>query len=372
MIVSVLIPCYNEASFIEGCIKSVQSFELPVDVEIEILVLDGRSTDDTRTIVQELLKSDARIQLLDNPKRIQTCALNIGFREARGERILRLDAHAIYPVNYLKLCFETVTRTNADNVGGLFITQPRGDSYQAMLVQALTTHSFGVGNSGFRLGEPEGEADTVPYGFFKRDIINQIGWFDERLVRCQDYEFNRRLLESGGKIWRNPAIHVHYFNQPDLYSFYKKQIFLEAPYNPYMWYLAPYSFAYRHGITGIFALGVIGGLVASGSSIIFGATLAPPIASFLKIIGILFAIVMGLYFTLGVASAAQQALRYKYWQHLFTLPICFFLYHFIHGIGILWGVLMLALWQAPVQKNITEPWPGAGRKRAWPPLLTRP
>jgi glycosyltransferase involved in cell wall biosynthesis len=349
LLVSVIIPCYNESQFIEACIRSVLAFELPDDVGIEILVIDGRSTDDTREIVSRLAQHEGRIRLLDNPGRIQACALNIGFREARGQWVLRLDAHSTYPPDYLRLCLETAQRTGADNVGGLFITQQRGSGYEAALVQALTTHPFGVGDSGFRTGAAEGPADTVPYGFYRRDVVQRIGWFDERLVRAQDYEFNRRLIAAGGKIWRNPAIQVQYYNQPTLKAFYKKQVLLEAPYNAYMWYLAPYAFAPRHAITGVFALGVLGGVLLSP----FSHLIAWP-----------FAAVMALYAILAVASAVQQAVRSKRPLHVLALPPCFFLYHFLHGIGVLWGILRLLTGTAPVQK-IAEPWPGAGRKRAW-------
>ncbi len=351
VLVSVIIPCYNESRFIEGCIKSVLDFELPSNVTIEILIIDGGSIDDTRQIVSLLSEKESRIYLIDNPGRIQAYALNIGFREERGEWVLRLDAHSTYPQDYLRLCLETAERTGADNVGGLVITQQRGSRYEAALVKALTTHPFGVGNSGFRIGASEGPADTVPYGFYRRDVVERIGWFDERLVRAQDYEFNRRLSVAGGKIWRNPAIQVNYYNQSSLRAFYKKQVLLEAPYNAYMWYLAPYAFAPRHAITGIFAFGVLGGIFLSPLS---------------HLIAWSFAAVMALYAVLAVASAIQQAIRYKRPLHVLALPLCFFLYHFLHGLGVLWGLLRLLTGSAPVQK-IYEPWPGAGRFRAWLP-----
>ncbi len=80
----------------------------------------------------------------------------------------------------------------------------------------------------------EGPVDTVPYGFFRREFIDQVGWFDERLIRAQDFEFNKRLNAMGRVVWLDPAIRVGYFNQPSLWKFLKKQIFLEAPYNTYL------------------------------------------------------------------------------------------------------------------------------------------
>ena len=349
--VSILIPCLNEFHFIRPCLESVLSFETPPDAEIrEVIVIDGGSKDGTPEIVKEMAAADPRIRLLHNPGRIQSTALNIGLRAATGEYILRLDAHSAYPKDYLALVVETSRRTKCENVGGLFITQMRGEGYGAALVQAMTTHKFGVGDAGYRTGASEGPADTVPYGFFRRELFDRIGLFDERLVRAQDYEMNQRIRAAGGCVWRNPAIHVNYFAQPDLKSFIRKQIVYEAPYNAYLWYVAPYAFAVRHGITGVFAAGVIGGLVLS---------------PFFTPIRWIFLSVMAVYFAIAIFAGLQQAIRYREPRHVVVLPIAFFLYHFMHGVGLLAGLLKLATGTAPVQKA-DEPWPGAGRLRAWP------
>src|SRR5262245_39518959 len=118
-IISIVVPVLNEAEFIRRCIGDVLAFELPHGVGIEILVLDGGSTDGTRQILHELERQDPRIRLIDNPGRIQSTALNTGIRVAKGEFMLRLDAHSFYPSNYLALCLETARRTGADNVGGV-------------------------------------------------------------------------------------------------------------------------------------------------------------------------------------------------------------------------------------------------------------
>jgi len=304
---------------------------------MEILVLDGRSTDNTREIVQQMVERDPRIRLLDNPRLIQSTAMNIGIEQARGEFIMRLDAHSLYPLDYLRQCYATARRSNADNVGGLVITEPGGHSYSAALVQALTTHRFGVGDSGFRTGASEGQADTVPFGFFRRDIFQRVGGFDERLVRSQDYEFNRRIIRHNGVVWLNPAIQVRYYNQPSLIAFYRKQMFREGPYNAYLWYVAPYAFAPRHSVTAVFAAGVI-----------VGAGLAP-VSRWLTAV---YFGTLALYVLLAVASAVQQARRYRQLWHVFALPCCFFAFHFLHGLGVLSGLIRLATGTAPVQKSL--------------------
>lgn len=263
-------------------------------------------------------------------------AINTG----NGDYLMRLDAHSYYPDDYLLNCYNLSIESNAQNVGGIVLTLPGGNNYESRLVQAMTTHKFGVGNSAFRTDEKVGEVDTVPFGFFKKEIFNKIGLFDERLVRCQDYEFNRRIIANNGKIYMDSKIFSEYFNQKSLFQFYLKQLFIEAPYNPYMWYLANYSFAIRHAITAVFATGIIIGTVLS---LLF------------PIISIIYSFFLLFYLILAILSSIQQAIRFKLISFVIILPFCFFLYHFIHGLGIISGIINLIFKNAPVQKK-EDPW----------------
>jgi glycosyltransferase involved in cell wall biosynthesis len=335
--VSIIIPVHNEENFIFGCLQSVLNFEGLDTFESEILVVDGNSNDKTKEKVMAFAGQNPNppIRIIENPDIYQSFALNMGIKEAEYEYILRLDAHSIYPKDYLKLLMETALRTKAVNTGGVLITLPYNDKYPAQLVQALTTHKFGVGNSGFRTDMQEGEADTVPFGFFKKEIFAKIGFFDERLIRAQDYEFNQRIRRSGGIIWLNPQIKIEYFNQPNVFKFLKKQLVNEGPYNAYMWYLHPYTLAYRHAIPAFFTLGVLIGIVLS---------------FFFPIMKCVFLSVLLLYLTIAIFSSLQQAMKFKKVLHFFALPVCFFLFHFSYGLGILIGLFKLILRISPVQR----------------------
>lgn len=335
--VSIIIPVRNEESFIKGCLQSVIDFEGMDKIECEILVIDGNSNDKTRDEVQLFAKRNRhfQIRILDNPDLFQSFALNLGIREARFDYILRLDAHSIYPKDYLKLLIETALRTKAVNTGGILITLPYNEKYPSQLVQALTTHKFGVGNSGFRTEMQEGAADTVPFGFFKKEVFKEIGYFDERLIRAQDYEFNQRIRKFGGLIWLNPEIKIEYFNQPNVFKFLKKQLVNEGPYNAYMWYLHPYTLAYRHVIPAFFTSGVLIGIILS---------LFFPLMKYVFLSVILF------YFAIAIISSLQQAVKYKRALHFFILPFCFFMFHFSYGLGILIGLFKLILRISPVQR----------------------
>jgi glycosyltransferase involved in cell wall biosynthesis len=340
-------PVRNEAAFIGPSLSSVLAQDYPMS-QVEILVLDGMSDDGTRPTVEDFTRRLPFIRLLDNPRGIVPTAMNIAVQVARGQWLIRLDAHSVYPPDYLQLCIETAKRTGADNVGGVCITLPRDGSAGACIVQAMSTSRFGVGGARFRMGGHEGPADTVPFGCFRREVFAEVGLFDERLIRNQDYEFNCRLARAGKRIWLDPAIQVKYYNQGTIAGLLGQAVFT-GKWNPWMWYVAPYSFSLRHSVPVAFILAVVAACAMSFVSPVGRIFLA----------GLAFC-----YLVAAVVAAFQQARRYGWWM-LPLLPILFACYHAAYGLGTLWGALRLLVGATPVQK-IREPWPGAGRYRAWP------
>lgn len=328
--ISLIIPCRNEARFIDKFLKSVFSFD-PVPGGIEVIVVDGMSDDGTRDVLAQWILRRPNLKVLDNPDRIVPTAMNIGIKASKGDWIVRLDAHSEYPKDYLRLCLETSQRTGADNVGGVVITMPRSDSAQAKLVQALTTHRFGVGNAEFRLNASEGPADTVPYGCYRREIFDQIGLYDNRLARNQDYELNRRLLRAGKRIWLNPKIKVFYYNQGSLRGLLR-QAFFTAQWNAWMWYIAPYTLALRHVIPSLFVLALLSTILISYFFTWGAFLLSIPLV----------------YFGFASIASIQQSRFHRWWMAP-RLPFLFSIYHIVYGLGTLWGALKLIIRNTPVQ-----------------------
>ena len=209
--ITVICPIYNEESHIKDCILSILSQDYPKD-DLEVLFVDGLSDDRTRDIIESYSQQYPFIHLLDNTKRIAPTALNIGIRAAKGNIILRLDAHAKYPSDYFTVLVNKLQSTEADNVGGVCNTLPAKDTNVCKAIAYAMSSSFGMGNSHFRIGtDHEMWVDTVPFGCFRRDIFDKIGLFDEELVRNQDDEFNGRIIRHGGKILLLPKVVVDYF-----------------------------------------------------------------------------------------------------------------------------------------------------------------
>jgi glycosyltransferase involved in cell wall biosynthesis len=214
--VSIVIPCRSEEKFIGKCLDSILANDYPKD-RLEILVVDGMSEDGTRTTVQSYAGKYAFIRLLDNPKKITPAALNIGIAHAKGDIIMRMDAHNTYQPYYISKLVGWLEKTQADNVGGVCVTVPATQTFMAEAIALALSHPFGVGNAYFRIGVKEPRwVDTVPFGCYRREVFDRIGMFDEELARNQDDEFNLRLIRQGGRILLIPEIVSHYHARDSL------------------------------------------------------------------------------------------------------------------------------------------------------------
>ena len=219
---SVIVPIYQEEKYISKCIDSMLSQDYPKD-DLEIILVDGMSKDRTREIVATYTAKYPFIRMIDNPERIAPCAMNRGIKEAKGDVIMRLDAHVYYPKNYFSLLVEKLNELpGAENVGALCNTLPINDSITAQSIAAVLSSSFGMGNSHFRVGaDKEMEVDTVPFGCFHRSIFDKVGLYDEELVRNQDDELNARIIKAGGKIYLIPQLVCEYYARDTAKKVYK-------------------------------------------------------------------------------------------------------------------------------------------------------
>ncbi|MGH7607745.1 MAG: glycosyltransferase family 2 protein, partial [Gemmatimonadales bacterium] len=209
--VTVVLPCRNEGRYIAACLDSILAAAYPPE-RLEVLVVDGMSDDGTRERVARYAAAHPRIRLLDNPARIVPTALNVGIEAATGDVIARMDAHVVYPPEYLPRLVHALAESGADNVGGCIVTLPADGTAVAQAIAIALGHPFGVGNSHFRIGARGARfVDTVPFGCYRRDVFARIGLFDEDLVRNQDDEFNHRLVRRGGRVLLLPDVVSYYY-----------------------------------------------------------------------------------------------------------------------------------------------------------------
>ena len=150
---------------------------------LEVLVVDGLSDDDTRQIATATAAiSPVSVAILDNPARIVPTALNIALQQAQGEIIIRVDGHCEIAPDYVQKCLAALQHSQADCVGGPMVTI--GETAVARGIALAQSSPFGVGNVAFRTGQTTGQyVDTVAFGAYHRQVFDQIGNFDEELVR---------------------------------------------------------------------------------------------------------------------------------------------------------------------------------------------
>jgi glycosyltransferase involved in cell wall biosynthesis len=214
--VTVLVPCRNEERFIGACLDSILNNDYPKD-RLEILVIDGMSQDETRTIVSRYATRHPLIRLVDNTQLITPCAFNVGIAESHGDIILIMGAHAEYSATYISRLVDWLTQSGADNVGGVCMTVAANESPVARAIARGVSHPFGVGTSYFRIGTSTPRwVDTVFGGCYRRDVFARIGLFDEQLIRNQDDEFNHRLIARGGRILLVPDVVSYYYPRSSL------------------------------------------------------------------------------------------------------------------------------------------------------------
>lgn len=213
VLVSVLVPVRNEAAGIREAVAAMQAQRFPG--RLEFLFVDGRSEDATREILEELAHDDDRIRLLDNPGWEVTPALNIGLRAARGRYIARMDAHALYPPDYVAVGVRRLEDGDVDWVSGPQI--PQGTETWSRRLELALRSPLGIGGSPFRRALTEEiETDGAFTGMWRRETLERHGGWDEDWIVNEDGELAARMRDAGGRIVCLPQMASRYFPRRSL------------------------------------------------------------------------------------------------------------------------------------------------------------
>lgn len=319
MKVSIVIPCLNEEAYIGKSLNSLLNSELD-EIEMEVLVVDGMSSDRTVGIVNRLAASDARIRLLKNERRITPAALNLGITNSENaDVIIILGAHSEVEPDFIKKNIEVlITHPQAACAGGLISNVFENET--AEIVGLAMSSPFGVGDATFRTGGRPGFVETVAFGAYRRNVFDQIGLFDERLVRNQDDEFNFRLIKNGGKIFFDPSIKSLYYVRSS-YRKLARQYFQYGYWKVFVNRLHKTVTTWRQTIPFFFVLFLFLGVIMTPvNKVFFGFLLTGMLAWFLG------------------ALAASIERRCPSWNW-HKLILVFFILHFSYGLGYAKGIL---------------------------------
>ena len=337
--VSIIVPCYNEQKTIRLLLDAI-AYQTYPQQEMEVIIADGMSTDRTREEIAQFQKTNPglAIKIVDNPKRHIPSALNRALETTCGQFIVRLDAHAVPAKDYVARCVEALQAGRGDSVGGIWQivpgqshlgngTTPGGKGQRpqtAWLPRAIAVaaaHPLGVGDAHYRYATHPQYVDTVPFGAFRRELVERIGPFDEGLLTNEDYEFNARIRQSGGRIWLDPAIRSTYFARASL-SALARQYWRYGYWKSQMLRRYPETIRWRQALPPVFVL-----------SLMIFALLAIPFvwARWLLIVELSF------YIFVLLAASLQTALKKRDLALIPGIPLAIATMHLCWGSALLWS-----------------------------------
>ena len=327
---SIIIPCRNEERHIGRCLESLLASDYDSRL-LEIVVVDGMSTDRTREIVQDFSRVHPEVRLLDNPTGLKPTALNIGIANTTADIVMRIDAHAEYARDYIPILVRGLELYRADNIGGIRTTDPGRTTWSRAIAQAVS-HPFAAGNALYRTGvagQRPRKVDTVFCGCYRREVFHRIGLFNEKLIRAQDREFNQRLRAHGGKIVLVPQAHCTYFPRTDFRQYAR------WTYEGSRWLFSSQRFtttkmtSWRNWIPGLFVLWHAVALLAVPLSPAWGLAAAAPLLA---------------YWGLNVFVSLRTAVAERSLAMFFPLVLLFATTHYSYGLG-----SVIGWWQAKTQ-----------------------
>ncbi len=321
--VSVVVPCFNEQDTITLLLDAIYRQTYPRE-NMEVLIIDGHSTDETHLRIADFQKKhpELAITIIDNPKRIIPAALNKGIKAATGEIIVRMDAHSIPYPDYIERCVSNLQEKKAENVGGIWEIKSGIDNWIGRGIARASSHPFGVGDARYRVGGKAQFVETVPFGSFYKSLFDKVGLFNEKLLTNEDYEFNQRIRQSGGRIWFDPSIKSIYFSRKN-YGELAKQYWRYGYWKAIMLLKDPRSLRWRQAIPPLFVISLVFWIILS---IFYQKTLILLIGE------------ITVYLFLLLFAAANEAKKSKDYSLIFGMPVAMMVMHTCWGIAFLWSL----------------------------------
>ena len=326
--VSVIVPCYNEATTIRGLLEGLleQTYGLE---DFDVAIADGGSTDGTLDAIDGFTREhpELRVRIVHNPDRTIPSGINKAIAATDGSTIVRLDAHSFPEKDYIEQCMKALESSRAANAGGAWEIRPSGEGWISRSIAAAGASFLGAGDAKYRTGGKAGPVDTVPFGTYPREWLDKVGPFDETLLTNEDYEYNYRIRQAGGIVWFDPRIRSAYFARGNLgtllrqyarYGYWKSRMLLKHPGSLRMRQLIPGGFVF---------------------AVLFLVVISP----FTAAAGLFLATVLGIYSAVVLAAGAISAARAQDAGMLVGFPLAIAVMHFAWGSAFLWGLLTGAL-----------------------------
>lgn len=322
--VSIIVPCLNEEERIQQLLVAIHSQTYPID-RLDVTIADGGSTDDTRGVIQKFISTHQNllVKVIDNPLVTIPAALNAAIRASTGDVIVRLDSHSAPYPDYVEKVVAALVAAKGENVGGVWDIRYSDESWISRSIAVAASHPIGVGNAQYRYASQAGYVDTVPFGCFFRTLVDRVGYFDESMLSNEDYEFNVRIRNSGGRIWLDPQIKCIYYARADLGKLIL-QYFRYGYWKFKMLKKYPTTILWRQALPPTFVLSIVAGTIGG---------------VFFPFLLVMVELELIAYFAVLLFFASRQAIKQKNPLLIFGFPISVAAMHFSWGFGFLWSIL---------------------------------
>ena len=325
--ISIIVPCYNEQATIRQLLEAIYHQTYP-RAELEVVIADGFSIDSTRDAIAnfQIEHPDLIVRIVDNAARTIPSAINCAIQASTGESIIRMDAHSRPYPDYVERCIIALDEGLGENVGGVWEIEPGGRTWIAESIAIAASHPLGVGDAGYRIGAHASVVDTVPFGAFRRTLIDKIGPFDETLLSNEDYEFNVRIRQSGGCVWLDPEIVTIYYARSTLQEL-ARQYWRYGYWKFRMLRRYPGTLRWRQALPPLFVASLVGLLLFS----------------WWQLAGWFLVLELALYVAALLLAGMLSSLRQRKLNLFIGLPLSIATMHLAWGGGFLWSVIMSIL-----------------------------
>ena len=335
MIITIGVIAYNEKNSMGSLLKDIckQTYD---HKKIEVILVDSNSTDNTKVIMETFKKNNQNdfygVQVLSNPKKTQPCGWNVVLKHYNGDAVVRIDAHASIPSDFIEKNINTLL--SGENICGGFrpnIIDERTPWKETL--NLVETSMFGSSIAPYRRQQGKTYVNSLFHGAYRRRVFNKVGLFNENLVRTEDNEIHYRMKKAGFKICFNPEIISYQHTRNNLKGMIKQK------YGNGKWIgltlsVAPKCLSYYHFVPFLFVLALIFCTVIA----VFGYPL---------LIEILLLLYSMFDFVNTVSCFTMRDIK----PHFFLLPLLFPLMHLAYGFGTVVGVLQIPFWKRKLKKQ---------------------
>lgn len=333
MIVSFAIVAYNEEKTLPRLLEDLCQQDYPHE-KIEVLLIDSMSSDNTWNIMQEFAKSKngfADVKVLSNEKKILPCGCNVMLQNYTGDAIVRIDAHASIPSDFISKNVRLL-ESGESVCGGKRpnIVDEHTPFKNTLLIAEQSM--FGSGISSYRNSDKKRYVSSIFHGMYRREVYDKVGLYDERLTRTEDNDMSQRINEAGFKICYDPDI-ISYQHTRNSLKGMLRQKYLNGYWIGKTMGINPKCFSLFHFVPFCF----VAAIIVTGVLAAFG-------------FGFLSALLWTVYGLFVLINSVIEIITHPFSFTNLLLPVLFFLLHFCYGIGTAVGLIEMPFWVRKVKR----------------------